>query len=213
MKGKFIVKINENIGIINAVLLFLPLIGIVTYDTTVRYMFAKPTLWGQELSTFLFGSYILLGGGYTLAKGGHVRVDLIYNKMHGLIKKIVDIIGIGFVILFGIILVWKGGEVAWRSISTLERSGSVWNPPVYPVRCVIPISGLFLFLQACVEFKKMLMEWNSYKPKRNRDDPTVSNNIVIRLPNIAVTNWCTCSFCFSRFSYIFCSLLRRTRGT
>lgn len=153
-----IAKLNEAIGKGVALFLLIPLIVIVTFDTVVRYAFNKPTLWGQELSTFLFGAYILLGGAYTLAKGGHVRVDLLYVKMRGLAKKFASIIGIGFVTTLGLILLWKGGEIAWRSIAMLERSGSVWNPPVYPVRCIIPISGMLLLLQAYIELRKVIRD-------------------------------------------------------
>ncbi|MBW1709799.1 MAG: ABC transporter substrate-binding protein, partial [Deltaproteobacteria bacterium] len=40
-----------------------------------------------------------------------------------------------------------GGSLAWDSLSRFEHSQSAWNPPLYPVKLMIPLGALLLMLQ------------------------------------------------------------------
>ncbi len=64
-----------------AALLILPNIAIVLLEVFLRYALGRPTVWVNETTQFLFGISFLLGGAYTLAQGGHVRVDVVLNLL------------------------------------------------------------------------------------------------------------------------------------
>jgi TRAP-type mannitol/chloroaromatic compound transport system permease small subunit len=40
-----------------------------------------------------------------------------------------------------------GGSLAWESLSRLEHSQSAWNPPLYPVKLMIPTGAFLLMIQ------------------------------------------------------------------
>ena len=54
--------------------------------------------------------------------------------------------------------------MALDSLSIWEHSNSAWNPPVYPVKMMIPIGALLIFLQGVV---KLVREIKSLTEREN----------------------------------------------
>lgn len=125
---------------------------LVVYEVTSRYLFNSPTIWVYETSTMVFGTYFILGGVYTFYTRGHVNVDVIYGRLSPKKKALIDIITFWLFVLFCVVLVWKGGETAWRALRLGEHSGSVWNPPMYPIKLIPPIGCTLLLLQGVAKF-------------------------------------------------------------
>ncbi|MEW6425441.1 MAG: TRAP transporter small permease subunit [Bacillota bacterium] len=125
---------------------------VVGYEVISRYVFKHSTAWASEASAMLFGAYIILGGAYTLSVGGHINMDLIYQRLSKRQKALMDIVTFWFFALFCVVLVWKGGERAWYALKNLEHSGSLWNPPVYPIKLLLPVGAFLLLLQGVAKF-------------------------------------------------------------
>jgi len=142
---------NEWIGRI-AALLMVPIILLVCFDVTMRYALNMPTNWAHELSYFIFGTIWILGGAYALKNENHVKMEIFYKRLSPRGRSILDLITAPIFFLFVSILIWKGGEFAWSSVSRLEHSNSFWSPPIYPVKIMIPLGGSLLFLQGLVKF-------------------------------------------------------------
>jgi TRAP-type mannitol/chloroaromatic compound transport system permease small subunit len=128
------------------IVLFLLLITDVIY----RYVVGRPTVWTSELSQLLFGVYAVLGGGYLLAQRGHVNVDILYGSFSRRSKALTDVATSFLFFLFVGVLLWQGWSLAADSIERLERTQSIWNPPVWPVKLAIPIAAILLLLQGVV---------------------------------------------------------------
>ena len=56
--------------------LTVPLFTIMIYEVVARYVFTAPTVWVYDMSRFLYGALFMLGAGYALSKGIHIRADL-----------------------------------------------------------------------------------------------------------------------------------------
>jgi TRAP-type mannitol/chloroaromatic compound transport system permease small subunit len=158
MKMNWVNKANELVGEISKYFI-LAIAFIVNYDIVARHCFGSPTLWGQELSTMFFGAYIILTGGYIHRYNGHVNMDLAYNKVSRKTKKVFRLISFFMVLLFSGGLLWKGTETAWRSLIFFERTGSMWNPPAYPIKIALPLGALLLFLQEIANYRKDKISW------------------------------------------------------
>jgi len=120
---------------------------LVLSEVVRRYFFNAPTVWGNELTQLVFAVYVVLAGGHVMRWGGHVNVDILYNRFSKRTRAIVDIVT--FVIFFmfcGMMLIY-GGSLTWESLSIWERSNSAWSPPLYPVKMMIPLGALLLLLQ------------------------------------------------------------------
>jgi len=63
----------------------LGLVLVVFIDVVMRYLFNTSFVFTQELEWHLFGFIFLIGAGYTLLHNGHVRVDIIYQRLGFLI--------------------------------------------------------------------------------------------------------------------------------
>jgi TRAP-type mannitol/chloroaromatic compound transport system permease small subunit len=127
-------------------------IAITVWEVIMRYIFNRPTIWVHETSEHLFAFSFLLGGAYTLLKGGHVRVDVLYLRFSPKGQMILNLFDSIFFFLFIGLLLWQGGEMAWESVSLLERSQSPWGPYIFHVILAVPVAALLMLLQGLAMF-------------------------------------------------------------
>lgn len=155
--AKSIVKLVDTISVkVGQFVSFFMLIVIGTafVEIVSRYFFNRPTTWSYELGQMLFGSYFLLVGAYAMRYREHIGMDIVINRLSQRGQAIVNSITFPLAALFCVILVWKGGQFAYISIKNLEHSTSVWGPPIYPYKAMLPLSGFLLLLQVTVNFIK-----------------------------------------------------------
>ena len=101
----------------------------------------------------MYGALFFMAGAYTLARGGHVRADIFYRLWAPRTQAKLDLL-LYFVFFFpGVVaLVWAGTEHAeesWR-----YREVSIFSPtgvPLYPLKTLLPIGAVLLFLQGVAE--------------------------------------------------------------
>lgn len=160
---KAVKKVARGIDLINdrtgqAVSFLIPLLILLeTYEVLSRYIFGHPTIWISELSTMLFGAFILIGGGFTMYHGSHANMDIFYGSLSKRNRAILDLITFLFFLIFVGILLWKGGQMAWRSVTTLEHDSTEWAPPLYYFKLTLPLGAFFLLLQGISKFLKDLV--------------------------------------------------------
>ncbi|WP_120996041.1 TRAP transporter small permease subunit [Stutzerimonas urumqiensis] len=141
-----ITRLNEFIGRWVAYLVFL-IFGLLLFEVFMRYLFSNPTSWTNELGQMLFGAYVVLSGGYVLAHRDHVNVDLLYASFGPRARAWIDIFTSSMFFLFMAALLYFGSSMAWESIQGMETSYSAWNPPIWPIKAMIPLGAALLFLQ------------------------------------------------------------------
>lgn len=144
-------KLSRAVGHL-AALLMLPNIAIVVMEVALRYLLNKPTIWVNESSQFLFGFSFLLGGAYTLAVGGHVRVDALFHLFSRRGQALVELVTYPFVFFYLGVILWIGGERAIEAIRAFERTDSAWGPYLFPVLAAVPVAAALMLLQAAVLF-------------------------------------------------------------
>lgn len=145
-----ITGINRWLAILASLLVFV-MVAAISYEVVARYFFDAPTVWALELSTLLLGPYFMLAGAYILHTAGHVNVDILYAKLPPRLAAMVDV-GIYLVIvLICCVLIYQSIPVAMNSIDSGETSFSSWNPPIWPVKTLIPVAFSLLLLQSIAE--------------------------------------------------------------
>ena len=60
--------------------LVIPLTFAMVYEVLARKLFNAPTMWAYDMSRFLYGALFMLGAGYALSKGVHIRADFLYRN-------------------------------------------------------------------------------------------------------------------------------------
>jgi TRAP-type mannitol/chloroaromatic compound transport system permease small subunit len=132
---------------INPIIVF-----IVVYEIFLRYVFNAPTIWANEAVVYLAAVSYLMGGAYSHYYRAHVRVDILYLRFSQRTRAILDIFTFVFTFLYLGSLVWVGTKYALESLKVLEKTGSPWNPPIYPLKFAIPVGALLLLLQSIANF-------------------------------------------------------------
>jgi TRAP-type mannitol/chloroaromatic compound transport system permease small subunit len=148
----FIDLINTWVGRIAGWLILVLTFG-VSYEVFVRYVLGAPTTWAYDVSYMTYGALFLLAGPYTLSRNGHVRGDMLYRTWQPRNQARLDLIL--YIIFFfpGVLaLIYSGYNFAYLSV--LFKEVSIFSPagaPVFPLKTLIPITGVLLFLQGVVE--------------------------------------------------------------
>jgi TRAP-type mannitol/chloroaromatic compound transport system permease small subunit len=137
--------------------LILPLIAAMTYEVVIRHVY-EPTQWAYDISYMLYGALFMLGAGYTLFRGAHIRTDFLYQKWPVRAQAAVDAFCYLFLFFPGIaIFLWLSAEFAWTSVLREERTvGSSWMPVIYPLKAVMPAAAALLLLQGVAELLKCI---------------------------------------------------------
>jgi len=150
-------RITEVLGYVVA-LLIVPLVLANTIEVFMRYFWRQPTIWAADVTVMSYGTLFMLGSAYALLKGAHVRTDMLWEKFSDRKKGIID--SIAFIVFFfptmGILFYLSFNEFldAWEID---ERSTlATWQPIIWPLRGVIPLTALLLMLQGVSELLKSL---------------------------------------------------------
>jgi TRAP-type mannitol/chloroaromatic compound transport system permease small subunit len=158
-------KTNEWIGKVVSLLL-VPLVLITTFEVVMRYIFKRPTIWGWDLNIQIFAAIIMLGGGYTFLQGGHVHVDVLVINMEPKKRAILDLITSLFFFLGIIVLILGGWQMAWMSLKAKETMPTIWAPPYYIMKLLVPVGAFLVFIQGISElFKKFIIVFSKKKGK------------------------------------------------
>jgi TRAP-type mannitol/chloroaromatic compound transport system permease small subunit len=144
MRG--ITWLNDRVGRFAAYFI-LVIFALLFAEVILRYTFRSPTVWTNELAQLLFGAYAVLSGGYLLARGGHVNVDILYSALPRRTKAGIDVLTSVLFFVFVGILLWQGAIFAIEAAAKLESSHSAWNPPIWMFKAMIPIGAWLLLLQ------------------------------------------------------------------
>ncbi|WP_187830410.1 TRAP transporter small permease subunit [Siccirubricoccus phaeus] len=128
-------------------LLILVLTILITYEVTLRYGFSAPTVWGTELSTYLFATFILLGGGFALLHGDHVRMDVVYSRFSPRGRAILDILTAPFALLYCAVLVIEGSAMVAEAMASGRRTSTDWAALLWPWLLALPVGAGLLTLQ------------------------------------------------------------------
>lgn len=139
-------------------LLMVILVVMMCYEVVRRYFFNAPTIWGLELTTFIFGVHFVMGYAYTEYYDAHVRVDIFSSRFS---KKVQDILYIVLTTcvtlpLVALLCIWAWDN-AITSTKIMESLSSAWAPPIWPVKLLMALGFTFLFLQVLSNLIKRLL--------------------------------------------------------
>ena len=130
-----------------------------SYEVFVRYLLNAPTAWSLDVSFIMYGALFMMGGAYTLSRGGHVRGDFIYRLWQPRTQAKVELV-LYFIFFFpGVLaLVLAGWKYAARSLGYLEVSvNSPVGVPVFQLKAVIVAAGLLLVVQGIAQVMRCIL--------------------------------------------------------
>ncbi|MEQ8815166.1 MAG: TRAP transporter small permease subunit [Thalassobaculum sp.] len=131
----------------------------VAYEVFVRYVLNAPTSWSLDVSFIMYGTLFMMGGAYTLSRGGHVRGDFIYRLWSPRTQARVELI-LYFLFFFPGVLAlvlagWKYAARSWRYLEVSVNSPA--GIPVFQLKSVIVVAGLLLLIQGIAQVMRCLL--------------------------------------------------------
>ncbi|MDJ0993353.1 MAG: TRAP transporter small permease subunit [Dinoroseobacter sp.] len=123
------------------------------YEVFMRYVLNSPTTWALDVSFIMYGTLFMMGGAYTLSRGGHVRGDFLYRLWQPKTQAKVDLV-LYFLFFFpGVLaLVFAGWKYAAKSWQFQEVSvNSPAGIPIFQFKTVIALAGLLLLIQGVAQ--------------------------------------------------------------
>lgn len=128
----------------------------VGYEVVVRRLFNAPTAWAFDVTYIMYGTLFMMGGAYTLSRGGHVRGDFIYRLWQPRTQaKLEFVLYILFFFPGVTALVISGWKYAERSFRFLEVSvNSPAGVPIYQFKAVLVAAGILLFIQGIAQMMR-----------------------------------------------------------
>lgn len=115
------------------------------------------TIWALEMAQFAVGAYYLLGAGWTLQRGAHVRMDFLYANWKPRTKAIVDAVTSSFVLFYLVVMLLGGWDSCAYAVVAKQVNHTVWAPYMAPIKIAMEIGIFFMFLQMTAEFVKSLL--------------------------------------------------------
>ena len=105
-----------------------------------------------ELQWYLFSAVFLLGGSYTLQHRGHVRVDVVHDRLPPRVRRWIDRLGTWLLLVpFCVFVIVISISPVRHSIALLEDSPDPGGLPRWIIKPLIPLGFLLLLLQGIAE--------------------------------------------------------------
>ena len=133
-----------------------PLILGMVYEVLARKFFLAPTIWAYDISRFLYGALFMLGAGYALSKGVHIRADFLYRNFKTKTQGIIDFtLYILFYFPGLIVFLYMTTGFLQESIMRGERGmDTTWMPYMWPIKTCLWLGIVFLLIQGISELFK-----------------------------------------------------------
>ena len=117
---------------------------IIFVDVILRYFFARPFLFADEISVYSMIYVAFIGAALTMKMGAHIRVDILYGRLRKRFRLWLDSITtiLGTAICF--IMTWQTAVWVKYTHDTGFTSPGILETPMWIPMAVIPV-GLFLW--------------------------------------------------------------------
>lgn len=133
--------------------LALLLVLVVCYDVAMRYLFRGGSIAVQELAWHFYALLFLLGAAYTLRHDGHVRVDLVYQRLSPRTRAWIDLTGaVLFLLPLCAVIIATAVPFAYQAYVHAEGSPDVGGLPYrFVLKSAIPLGFALLALQGIAQ--------------------------------------------------------------
>ena len=156
--AKTIIKIDKFNKVIGNIVCWItiPLMLGMVYEVLARKLFLAPTIWAYGMSRFFYGALFMLGAGYALSKGVHIRADFLYRNFKTKTQGTIDFwLYLLFYFPGLIVFLYMTTGFVQESIMRNERGmDTTWMPIMWPIKSCLWFGIVFLLIQGVSEILK-----------------------------------------------------------
>lgn len=143
----------------------IPLCFAMVYEVVARYAFIAPTMWAYDMSRFMYGAMFMLGAGYALSKGVHIRADFIYRNWRPSTQGFIDT-WLYIILYFPGLLVFLYMATDYATLAWIRGEkgmDTAWMPYMGPIKTALPVGIALLIIQGISELLKSIYAWKNGK--------------------------------------------------
>jgi len=140
------------------VLCVMAMMVMITSDVIARYVFNRPTMWADEMATYLMIAIVFLGLAQNLRQGDHIRIDVVTNLVPSHARLFLEVIAYAVGIVFSAMLAvacWFRFDNFWvhKTTSDSPVMTELWIPMVpvllgAAVFCLVMVAGFMTSFHA-----------------------------------------------------------------
>lgn len=124
-------------------------------NALIRYSFGLSSNAWLEIQWVLFSGAFLLGAGYALEQGQHVRIDVLSSRLGPRGRARIDVLGsLVFLLPMCALMIWLSWPVLLRDLASGEVSANAGGLPLWPARLLVFFGFVLLGLQGIAELLK-----------------------------------------------------------
>ena len=116
-------------------------------EVILRSFFNRPQIWVTEVTECLLLYITFLGAAWLLREEGHVKVDVILNRLKPKAVALLGIISSLIGLFVSVALTIYGLGVTWNYFQRGIYTPTALEIPVFAILAIIPIGSLMLFIQ------------------------------------------------------------------
>jgi C4-dicarboxylate transporter DctQ subunit len=137
--------VNGMIFLAGLILVFIMLS--VCLEVILRYFLNRPQVWVTEVTEVLLLYITFLGTTWLLRQEGHVKVDILLNRLKPRMLALLGIFSSAIGILVSITLTVSGFQLTWDYVQRGIYTPTAMEIPVWIIIVIIPVGSLMLLVQ------------------------------------------------------------------
>jgi len=144
----------------------------VCLNVLFRYFLNMPMQWVIEFSEYALLFMTYLGTAWVLREGGHVRMDMVVNRLRPTARALTNSITAFVGGIMCAMLSWYGVHSTWAKFEAGIRFESMLRFPMGPIHAVVPVGFFLLFIQFMLLSYGYLGSWGELRKEgRGNDKP------------------------------------------
>lgn len=147
---KPVAKLSHLCGLV-AAWVFVAIGVALAYEVAMRYLFAAPTIWAEELSRSAQIWAGFLAAAYLLRQGRMIRVTVVTDRLGGRGRFWAESFSLFWIMVFSAAAVWYGADMALESWRVGCASSTMLGLPQWATELAIPFGFGLLFMQSAAQ--------------------------------------------------------------
>lgn len=130
---------------------------LILVEVSARSLLKTSTLIADEYSGYLMVAMIMLGLGYTLGRGSHIRINFAAGRLPAGPRRLLELFVLLVAALIGAFALYHALQMVYDSWQYQMRADSLSETLLFLPQSLIPLGLLLLELQLCAEFLRRLI--------------------------------------------------------
>ncbi len=156
--GSFFDRFLDSSAAVTGAIIILVML-VVCVNVIMRYVFNRPIAGAEEITEYLLLFITFIGTAWLLREGGHVRVDILLNRVKPLTQARLSVVSSLIGVFICAVLTWYGFQVTWVNFQQNAYFPSLLEFPKAPILVIIPLGSLLLLIQFLRRTTRSLENW------------------------------------------------------